>query len=477
MENFSQIIMDSDYTSVAYQGEANIGEILAPADINTKESHEKYESFAGMSSDLNDPPIIRGEIFDEPQPVTQPNSVDLHNVPVAIENNQNDAVDSTEMPEMESELKQTDVSDDGPTMEPTVSEEAIVKNADDKMNTDNGENGANEPPEMQDDSGSLIVPDEKTKRKDDIEEEINKNQCRICLSTDDLIDIFEFDDEKKLRICDLVMKLCTTLRINERDYLPHVVCTVCVDRLNKAFELKLQCESTDKDLRSKLPRRKRKARSATEVVLIDCNELSSGTDDDKDKDDDEFHLSEVLSSSSELDSELSSEEEITRPPPKRSRRPPPPKRKTAAPPVITSRTPILSNNRSARNGVVYIKAEKDKEVEKPTVQIRRVQQFICSLCKKTFKDRTLFNSHVQKHREEKERTCTQCKHTFGSTNDLQKHIKVHHNAQTRPKVAVNNSITPLKRRPEPEIPTTVGRDLFKSVAPLTTTYWSDSFSD
>lgn len=283
------------------------------------------------------------------------------------------------------------------------------------------------------------------------------------------------DDEKKLQICDLVTKLCPSLRIHERDYLPQYVCNGCEDRLNKAHELKLQCETTDRELRAKLPRRKRKARSVTEFVMIDCNELSSGSDDDdQDQTDDEFHLSEEVSSSSELDSEVSSEEEIKkRPPPKRARKQPPkppPQRKVIIPTVTTYRAPTTSK-KVIPVSIGNIKVERIDADRKP---VKRLQHFQCSICRKTFTDNSAFSSHVQKHREEKERTCGQCRHIFATINELQKHMKSHHTKQKPSTTPVNI----IKRRSEPDILANGGeRDLFKTVAPLTTTYWSDSFSD
>lgn len=477
MENFSQI-MDPDYASIAYQNETNIaiGEILAPAvDTNPVESAENNELFATIAPDANDSTNIPEQIFEESLTVQPDTVAEPQNTFEAIETNPIDAVDSIETPQLEPVSNETDVPDasaDVLTADSVPAAETSVQIEGEKKDGDDGEGGEDEG----DDSTSLMVPDENTKRKDAIEEEINKNQCRICLSTDNLVDIYKtVDAEKKLQICDLVTKLCPSLRIHERDYLPQFVCDGCEDRLNKAYELKLQCEGTDRDLRAKLPRRKRKARSATEFVLIDCNDLSSGSeDDDKDQDDDEFHLSEVISSSSELDTEVSSEEEVKRrPPSKRARKQPPkppPQRKVmiVPPPVVsTYRAPTTSKNITP----VSVKLERIDANRKP---VKRVHHYQCSICRKTFTDKSLFSSHVEKHREEKERTCGQCRHIFATINELQKHMKSHHTKQQPSTVPTNN----VKRRIDPDTSANGGeRDLFKTVAPLTTTYWSDSFSD
>lgn len=489
MENFSQI-MDPDYADMAYQNEENIGigDILAPVDTNLTETQANNESFATIPSDGNSSTHIPEQIFEESSSAmvapavaaAQPNTTDeTQTVPDAIENEKNtiDAIDSTETPQVEPVLSQTamlDASANASPTEPAATNEAVVQNDDEKKDEDNGEKVA-EQEENVAESSSLMVPDEKTKRQDAVEEEIDKNQCRICLAKDNLVDIYKFDEDKKLQICDLVTKLCPSLRINTRDYLPQFVCNACEDRLNKAYELKLQCEATDRELRTKLPRRKRKARSVTEFVMIDCNELSSGSedDDDKDQDDDEFHLSEVVSSSSELDSEVSSEEEMKkRPPPKRARKQPPkppPKRQTVAPVTYVYKTPTTSTKKPPGT-IANIKVER---IDADRTPVKRVQHFQCSICRKTFTDRTVFGSHVQKHREEKERTCGECRHLFASISELQKHIRIHHNKQRQAAPSNNN----IKRRSDHEPSANGERDLFKTVAPLTTTYWSDSFSD
>lgn len=476
MENFSQI-MDPDFASIAYQNETNIaiGDILAPAvDTNPADPTDNNELFATLASDANDSTMIPEQIFEESaQPVTV---AEPQNTLDAIETNPIDAIDSIETPQANAVLNQTEVPDASAnvsTSDPVPADGTGCQSEGVNKQGDNGEGGDDEG----DDSTSLMVPDENTKRKDVIEEEINKNQCRICLSTDNLVDIYKMvDNEKKLQICDLVTKLCPTLRIHERDYLPQFVCDGCEDRLNKAHELKLQCEGTDRDLRAKLPRRKRKARSATEFVLIDCNDLSSGSeDDDKDQDDDEFHLSEVISSSSELDTEVSSEEEVKRrPPSKRARKQPPkppqPQRKVLiVPPVVSNyRAPTTSKNITP----VSVRLERIDANRKP---VKRVHHYQCSICRKTFTDKSLFESHVEKHREEKERTCGQCRHIFATINEMQKHMKSHHTKQQPPPVPTNN----LKRHIDSDTSANGGgeSDLFKTVAPLTTTYWSDSFSD
>lgn len=139
---------------------------------------------------------------------------------------------------------------------------------------------------QEDDDEEIVV-----RREIEKGEEIDKNQCRICMSKEELVDIFKFDDDRDVMLCDIIMMLCTPMRISSRDYLPHFVCTPCMSKLFIVFDLKKLAIETDKELRVKLKRSKIKTMAS--YVTIDCDELSSGSDDDKSKDDDEFHLSEV----------------------------------------------------------------------------------------------------------------------------------------------------------------------------------------
>lgn len=135
--------------------------------------------------------------------------------------------------------------------------------------------------------------------------EVDQNQCRVCMSKVNLVNIFTY--ENNVRICDNIMSICSGVKILERDFLPHYVCTVCLDKVKIAIEFKSTCESTDKELRSKLKRSKSKVvRRRRDFILVDC-ELSSEASDNNAKDDDEFKISddEVVAEDSEPDSDVS----------------------------------------------------------------------------------------------------------------------------------------------------------------------------
>lgn len=385
-------------------------------------------------------------------------------------------------------------------------------------------NGAEEA--GQEKGGEVDEDDEEDEEEEEEKEEIDKNQCRICLSKDNLLDIFKVSNQYDFRVSDLIMKICTSIKIGERDYLPHYVCANCEERIESAYALRLQCEESEKLLRSKLKRSKKTRRGPTSFVIIDAEPSSDSNDENQD--DDEFHLSEE-SEDSDADSDASYEEKKKRPQTRRApRRKPPPKQS----PAQKRRAPVAQ--RSARNaGVVYIDAagsDDDGAVRKKAKPSRVAQVFKCPtcnricgsadqlkahmqvhasekcrICGKEFKHRPTYLLHIQKHNEG--RICTTCHLEFATKHDCRRHMQMAHTvsyrcnkcresfpskgrldshkcdsvvvpaAMSAAAAAAQATVTRSQRKPEPERTPSTGRDLFKSVAPLTTTYWSDSFSD
>lgn len=374
-----------------------------------------------------------------------------------------------------------------------------------------------------DEASSLIVPEANAKKE---EEEIDLNQCRVCMATENLVDIFRIDQKSLFRLSDLIMKLCTSIKISERDHLPHMVCAVCVDRIEAAYELKLQCEETEKILRSKLKRSKRTRRGPSEFVVIDCAPEPSSESDDENIDDDEFHLSEVTEAS-EADSDMSYESTKKRTQSRRSRKKPPPKQAPKRKNLAAQQV-YHAVKQPRKGGIVYIKAvDSDDDVplsqrqtkKPPKTQSKRTSDGFeytcdtcakvcgtaealiqhqrlhvdekCPICSKAFKQRSTLLQHIQKHKDDEERICGQCHKVFASKMECRRHMQTAHTesfACSRCKRDFPSKIrldkhkcepvnSSSKRRPDTEVTSNSGRDLFKSVAPLTTTYWSDSFSD
>lgn len=427
--------------------------------------------------------------------------------------------------------------------------------------------------------------------------EVDQNQCRVCMSKVNLVNIFTY--ENNVRICDNIMTICSGVKILERDFLPHYVCTACLDKVKIAIEFKATCESTDKELRSKLKRSKSKVvRRRGDFILVDC-ELSSEASDNNAKDDDEFKISEdeVVAEDSEPDSDVSF------PPAKRKRGRPkkkaPKKKEAKAARKSEPKTPrstrnsagrpeVSSSTKSFRHDVVFVEApnltdeddesEDDKplkrrrgrkpkaetiaakaavskstppstnknskiphkkraiqpqtdneddddvsEVTSPSNSTKKEQicqyceksfptrtllkehkkthvgekPLSCNICQKGFKQRVSLDSHIQKHKDDDSRTCKPCDKQFASRMELRKHQQtVHEDEYTFECEKCKRSFTTKTRlekhkeskcpgfdttvprkKTEVEVTSNLGRDLFKCVAPLTTTYWSDSYSE
>lgn len=437
---------------------------------------------------------------------------------------------------------------------------------------------------------ATVAPVETSKK----ENEVDQNQCRVCLSKDNLMNIFAF--ENKSRICDIIMTICTTVKIIEKDYLPHYICTECLDKLKVAAEFKLKCETTDTELRKKLKRSKNKVRGSGRFLLIDC-EMSSGSEVDDNKDDDEFQISDVVESDPDSDASFKiGKRKSTRvkkksPPKRKARsrvRTPSAKAKAATSTSSASKRTSKNTEKPApetkriKHDVVYIEAlpelsddeDEDKDKDVPKGRARRSnavyntpksksatnqpsssktskiphkkraivdmiesddedskttkepvktrehpcstcnkmfpswnalkehrkthsgETFACNICNKPFKQRVSLDAHIQKHKEDESRTCKPCNKPFASKLELRKHQQSMHEDQFTfecdtckrtftAKARLDKHKegkcpgfdTSTKKKSEVDVSSHLGRDLFKCVAPLTTTYWSDSFSE
>lgn len=415
-----------------------------------------------------------------------------------VETNETNETNDTEQPTDASNTKDPDNSN-GPDAE-TESETKENENENDDCHNDNG------------DALVKILREE--------EEPIDPSQCRICLSKDNLLDIFTVDTKTHFRICDLIMKLCATVKISERDYLPHYVCNGCIHRIDLAWELRTQCEETEKLLRSKLKRSKKTTRRApSEFVLISAIDSSTESEDgDNKSEDEEFKLSEVESeqSSETSDSDVSFHEK-KKPQPRR-RRPPPPK----SVPVKRNFVPLPVHQpvKQSRIGDVIsipaIPSDDDKPLNRRSAPLKRPTKVVsvfkcdicnrfcstadalqqhrrthtdekCPICAKIFRPRSLLLQHIQKHKEDSDRVCGTCHKTFPTISDCKRHIQLVHSSRScnkckrsfssKARLDAHKCNDDAGRKNDGDHSTNTGRDLFKSVAPLTTTYWSDSFSD
>lgn len=351
------------------------------------------------------------------------------------------------------------------------------------------------------------------------EPKIDPDQCRACTSKENLQNIFEFKGAQV--IANLVKIICPQLNISERDTLPHKICSACVEKVSMAYEFKQVAEQTDKDFRAHLKRSQNKRRTAQDYILLDAKvALLSSSEDDEDammQDDDEFRVSK---------SEVSEESEDSvdsdfKPKKKYYKKKTPSKKKKPTQSKSTSsksgkkKKSSTPTTKGFKSNVVYIEADDNvnesdtdaplqKKKKKPTgvaaerpagglpcpqcdrvlanshglrehLKSHSTEKFTCKLCNKQFKLRLSLDAHMARHREEKERA-------EGAAKAKVKIVKVptpivKKGTPSKPVSSSSSSSarkdTSKKREGEPS----TGRDLFKTCAPLTSTYWSDSFSD
>lgn len=122
--------------------------------------------------------------------------------------------------------------------------------------------------------------------------------------------------------------------------------------------------------------------------------------------------------------------------------------------------------------------------------------FNCDLCGRKFKMQTSLKTHMEKHTSLKILNCEPCNMHFPNKTERRRHMQEHHKESVaqfsceKCKRAFTSEAR-LQKHTESNCPgfdtsqkkrgdldsLSMGKDLFKCVAPLTTTYWSDSFSD
>lgn len=496
MDDFNQMMESEEHPDLPYQTMTSESSTIENAETSAPNdnSNELRAENDGESVSANNDDTSINPTNETSEPPTQndaENIVSESNEGVAASND-----------ESKTEENPTEAVNDGEKNE----------NDGDQERKDDNEEASNE----QNDSSSQL---KEMKRED----EIDPNQCRICLSSSNLLDIFRIGEKTSFRICDLIMKLAPSVKISERDFLPHSICGVCVDRIEATHELRKQCEESDQLLRSKLKRSKKTTRRApSEFLVVDCPVSSSESDDDQ-KSDDEFIITEESEESSDSDSDSSYDEKKKRAPNQR-RRGPPPKRTNP----VTYQPPPQPVKKPRNSGIVYIKAANDDGAK---AKVNLVKQPIktgpnnrlafrcdvcnrccstaeslashrrthadekCGICSMVFKQRTALLQHMQRHKEDPDRVCQKCHRVFVTKAECQRHVHVAH-----PETVACNKCkryfpnkaqldahkcgpdrkptdTNTKRKSDPSDPSASGRDLFKSVAPLTTTYWSDSYSD
>lgn len=354
------------------------------------------------------------------------------------------------------------------------------------------------------------------------EPKIDPEQCRVCTSKEELGDIFQLQGDRP--VAAIIKLLCPTLNISERDSLPHKICNGCLEKVSIAYSFKQTAEITEREFRSKLKRSQNKKRTgASDYVLIDAKVAlleESSEDDEEIQDDDEFRVSKTESEVS--DDDLSDFEpkkkkkKVSRKkkkPQKSTPKSSSAKKKKKTKPTSTTK----SSGSSFKANVVYIEApggSDDSEDERPIKKRKRTaptehrpegglpcpqcdrvlanshglrehlkshstEKFTCKLCSKQFKLKLSLDAHMARHNEEKARAEASKNRAARASRPAPKPAAptpvkkaTPMRPSTRPSVSVHKKEMPKKRDPE-----VTGRDLFKTCAPLSSTYWSDSFSD
>ncbi|EAU76789.2 AGAP004830-PB [Anopheles gambiae str. PEST] len=387
--------------------------------------------------------------------------------------------------------------------------------------TETLEKGAEDAEHLEEDEGDQ--PKEKLDTTANVSREekstIALDMCRVCMGTEELSDIFQFDGP--VRVSDIIMKVCTNIRITARDHLPHKICEQCLGQVRIVNEFKNRCEASDKELRKNLKRSTNKSRRQSEVIVVNCPMSDSDKDDEEPVDDDEYKVSQ-----SEVESEPATSDDSFSPPNKRKRTP---KRRVGRPPgrgrpgrkpknMVVS-TPKFAVKRgpgrppkypktSSLTNIVYIEAPEDSsssgEEAEVTPKRRKRGDNPCPKCDEVLPSQLALKQHLKTHPGDRF-DCDRCALFFRTEKALSNHIERHKKAdkireekrkEREQRIEQRSRYTPKssdaeksklispqgsataekKKKSEPSAASS-GRDLFKCVAPLTSTYWSDSFSD
>uniref|UniRef100_A0A182PTG2 ZAD domain-containing protein n=1 Tax=Anopheles epiroticus TaxID=199890 RepID=A0A182PTG2_9DIPT len=316
------------------------------------------------------------------------------------------------------------------------------------------------------------------------------DMCRVCMGTEELSDIFQL--EGPVRVSDIIMKVCTNIRITARDHLPHKICERCLGQVRIVNEFKIRCEASDKELRKNLKRSANKSRRQSDFVVVNCPISDSDKEDDEPVDDDEYKVSQ-----SEVESEPATSDDSFSPPNKRKRTP---KRRVGRPPgsgrrgrpgrkpksmVVStpSSAPVKRGpgrppkypKASTLTNIVYIEAPEDSSSsgEEAEVTPKRRKRGD-NPCPKT--ERALSN-HIERHKKADKLREEKHKEREKRMEQRSRYTPKSSDAEKSKLTSPQSSATAEKKKKSETSGATSGRDLFKCVAPLTSTYWSDSFSD
>ncbi|KAH8372915.1 hypothetical protein KR009_008128 [Drosophila setifemur] len=364
------------------------------------------------------------------------------------------------------------------------------------------------------------------------EEQVDENQCRVCTSKEDLVSLFK--KQIDATPADMLLVICPSVSILPKDFMPQFICSKCLGSLTIAIQLRKTLETTEQNLRKRLSRSKNKVRRPRGYVVIDAP-VSDSSEDDEELNDDEFKVSDVGGSTSpDSDSGDSDESEKKKKHVGRGRpRKKPLKRQSdsdAEPSSVPKKkcpnTPAASVGPFECNMCDLTFSRKQSYVLHHKTH-ERTTEYCCQICGKKFKVQWAYKTHLERHEQERAQfRCELCSQVFRLRAELKRHMAVKHDEHgfiyeckrcqrtflTQQRLQRHQSVgcqrpseeqrsshreVPVQREARREVHAHAhghahgnmgkrrhgegnpgqGRDLFKSVAPLTTTYWSDSFSD
>ncbi|TDG48927.1 hypothetical protein AWZ03_004611 [Drosophila navojoa] len=473
------------------------GEVTAEADVQTDKG-------AAATTVAQETTVERDEAEADTETVTEAQAkvdAEAADVPTGAEA---ESTVETEA-ETEAEDKEAAVDDVGEDAEDEAEHET-EETAEDEVVEELVEEA-----EEAEDEGEIITGDDAQEEQMNIRsgalaEEVDEVQCRVCTSKDQLISLFTKTSQGSVPV-DMLLLLCPSVSIALKDFMPQFICSSCLESLNVAIKLRQQLESTEKELRKRLSRSKNKVRRPRGYVVIDAPVSDSASEEDEEElnDDAEFKVSDVAgSTSADSDSADTDISEKRRPGRRRGR-----KKGTKRSAGANSQDEEHQRKRSLQTSPAA--SQGPFECDQCDLSFPRKQSYVmhrkmhdsrhefqCQICNKKFKVRGAYKTHMGRHASERAQfRCELCGHVFRLRAELKRHMALSHDehgiiyeckrcqstflTQTR---LQHHQSTDCNRRSEDRVKRrstegqpSQGRDLFKSVAPLTTTYWSDSFSD
>lgn len=265
---------------------------------------------------------------------------------------------------------------------------------------------------------------------------VDVNQCRVCKSAEHLVNIFAIDINEEMRISDIIMKVCPSIHILERDSLPRMICLGCLERLRTAYRFVKDVQATDKELRRQLKRVQRNFGDDCDE-MVDGSKAKAAAESSTDSDD-----SHKTKPSKKLVSQRFQSNE----------------KPDAGTKIVKSR-----DNFELRIDESLNEKNKEKRMENSNKTLSTANFQPGEIAQvRTFE--SSFKSASRKQFSDKPYSC-----------DCEKCRRFYSTAKRNPKHQGKSLENESSARNKISKPT--DRNLFETFAPVNSTYWSDSFSE